>query len=284
MNTNTANIPEGYAIPKNVVLNTDNEVVEVLDSIAIYEHICEKDGRKRVLTLNLVGTTPAHLKGWELVQKRELMTVGISIGNGYFNKERMEIILTGMANYFSEVVAIVPDIPAVYTYQALGYDKHHAEQRVKEHRNKIVNCCESIINESQKFDGRNIKLRLMTWHDDFTQQEYYQQAYKQALEIYQSGSQFMESIQRNTRHYILARLKDQDIQQLGGVDHVVEKAVHYLIEEMALHDVFEVVLGNEPIASYYKELELIPNYANGKYDNTPNKHVGWVVYNIVDSE
>ena len=82
---NTANIPEGYAIPKNVVLNTDNKVVEVLDSIAIYEHICEKDGRKRILTLNLVGTTPAHLKGWELVQKRELMTVGISIGNGYFN-------------------------------------------------------------------------------------------------------------------------------------------------------------------------------------------------------
>ncbi len=284
MNTNTANIPEGYAIPKNVVLNTDNEVVEVLDSIAIYEHIFEKDGRKRILTLNLVGTSPVHLKGWELVKKRELMTVGISIGNGYFNKERMEIILTGVANYFSKVVAIVPDVPAVYTYQALGYDKHHAEQRVKEHRNKIVNCCESIVSEAQKSDGCNIKLQLMTWHDDFPQQEYYQQAYKRAVEIYHFSSKFRESIQRNTKHYILARLKDQDIQQLGGVDHVVEKAVHYLIEEMALHDVFEVVLGNEPIASYYKELELIPNYANGKYDNTPNKHVGWVVYNIVDSE
>jgi len=281
---NTANIPESYAIPKNVVLNTNNDVVEVLDSVAIYEHVCEKDGRKRILTLNLVGTTPAHLKGWELVKKRELMTVGISIGNGYFNKERMEIILTGVANYFSKVVAIVPDVPAVYTYQALGYDKHHAEQRVKEHRNKIVNCCESIVSEAQKSDGCNIKLQLMTWHDDFPQQEYYQQAYKRAVEIYHFSSKFRESIQRNTKHYILARLKDQDIQQLGGVDHVVEKAVHYLIEEMALHDVFEVVLGNEPIASYYKELELIPNYANGKYDNTPNKHVGWVVYNIVDSE
>ena len=284
MNTNTANIPEGYAIPKNVVLNTNNEVVEVLDSVAIHEHICEKDGRKRVLTLNLVGTTPAHLKGWELVQKRELMTVGISIGNGYFNKERMEIILTGMANYFSEVVAIVPDIPAVYTYQALGYDKHHAERRVKEHRNKIVNCCESIINKSQKSDGRNIKLRLMTWHDDFTQREYYQQAYQRALEIYQSGSKFMESIQRNTRHYILARLEEQDIQQLGGMNCVVEKAVHYLIEEMAFHDVLHIILDKEYIASYYKELELIPRYVNGKYDNIPNEHVGWVVYNIVDSE
>jgi len=281
---NTANIPTGNFIPKNIILNTDNEIVEPIDSIVIYEHICEKNNCKQMLTLNLVGTTPAHLKGWELVQKRELMTVGISIGNGYFNKERMGIILTGVANYFSKVVAIVPDVPAVYTYQALGYDKHHAEQRVKEHRNKIVNCCESIVSEAQKSDGCNIKLQLMTWHDDFPQQEYYQQAYKRAVEIYHSSSKFMESIQRNTKHYILARLEDQDIQQLGGMDHVVEKAVHYLIEEMAFHDVFHVILGKDPISSYYKELELIPNYVNGKYDNTQNDRVGWVVYNIIDSE
>ena len=67
MNTNTANIPAGSNISKNIVMNTDNEIIEPVDSIVIYEHICDKKNCKRVLTLNLMGTTPAHLKGWELI-------------------------------------------------------------------------------------------------------------------------------------------------------------------------------------------------------------------------
>ena len=281
MNTNTANIPEGYAIPKNVVLNTDNEVVEVLDSIAIYEHICEKDGRKRVLTLNLVGTTPAHLKGWELVQKRELMTVGISIGNGYFNRDRLEIILTGMASYFSELVVVIPDIPALYTYQALGYDKHHSETQVREHEHRITNRCESIFNEIKK-TNQKAKLKIVRWH--FAQERYYRQAYEYTLKIYHNNNDFRKSILYNTERYILARLEEQDVQQLGGMKKVVENAIHYLIEEMALHDVFHMVLDGEPISSYYKELELTPNYISGKYGNRPNKHVGCITYTLIDGE
>jgi len=280
---NTAHIPSGNGIYKYTTLSVDNSVIEPLDSIVIYEHVCEKKDCKRMLTLNLVGTTTAHQKGWELVQKRDLMTIGISLGNGYFSRDRIEMILMGMANYFSELVVVILDVPALHSYRALGYDEHHAIKKIREHKNRIVNYCKSVFSEIAK-TGRKVELKMVTWSDDFAQQEYYAQAYERAIKIYNTDAKFRESVQRNTEHYILARLEGQDIQQLGGMNCVVEKAAHYLIEEMALHDIFEVVLGNEPISSYYKELELIPNYVNGKYDNTPNKHVGWVVYNIVDSE
>jgi len=279
MNTNTANIPEGYAIPKNVVLNTDNEVVEVLDSIAIYEHDCEKDGHKRILTLNLVGTTPAHLKGWELVQKRGLMTVGISIGNGYFNKERLEVILMGMANYFAEVLIIIPDLPTLHSYLALGYDEHHAMERVKKHRQDISRCCRQISEQAESvFAKKNVN--ILTWSDHLFPKDYYRSAYDRAVAIYNSDDGFKESILRNTERYILARLEGQDVQQLGGMRKIVEKAALYLVEEMAFHEMFHSIFGKDVIASYYKGLELIPDYISGFYGNPQNCRAGFTVYNI----
>jgi len=274
----------GSDIRNNVVLNTDNEAVKVIDSIAIYEHICEKDGRKWVLTLNLVGTTPAHLKGWELVQKRELMTVGVSLGNRYFSKDRLEVILLGMASYFEEVLIIVPDLPALHTYRALGYDEYHAMEKVKKHRHEIERCHRRVSEQAHFYLGKE-NISVLMWSDAFAQQEYYyQQAYDRAMEIYRNNFEFKESIMHNTERYILARLEEQNVQQLGGIRKIVEKAARYLIEEMAFHELFSAILGREPIASYYRDLELITNHINGNYGNPQNKHLGWIVYNIVDSE
>lgn len=279
----TENFPTNHIIPKNTVLNTENNKIEVLDSIAIYEHTCEKSLCKRVLTLNLVGATPVHQKGWELVKNRELMTVGISPGNGYFSKDRLEVILLGMSSYFREVVVIIPDLPALHTYHALGYDEHHAIERMKKHKRDKRGVCKQIMEQAwQNFGKRNIK--FITWSDNVVQEECYQQALGRALDVYHNNSSFREIILRNTERYILARLEDEDLQQLGGMRNIAEKAAYYLIEEMAFHEVFHIILAKEPISSYYKDLELLPNYVNGKYGNNRNEHVGWVVYNIIDSE
>ncbi len=279
----TANIPVNNIIPNNILLDTHNETVEVLDSIAIYEHVCEKTKRKRVLTLNLVGTTPAHLMGWELVKKRGLMTVGISPGNGYFSKDRLEVILLGMSSYFQEVVVIIPDLPALHTYHALGYDEHHAMERMKKHKRDKRGVCKQIMEQACKNFGKE-NIRFIAWSDRVVHEECYRQALNRALDIYHSNLLFREAILRNTERYVLARLEDEDLQQLGGMRNIVEKAAYYLIEEMAFHEVFHIVLAKEPISSYYKDLELLPNYINGKYGNNKNPHVGWVVYNIIDSE
>lgn len=278
-----ANIPAGSNIPKNVVMDTDNNVIEPIDSIAIYEHIGKKDGCKQVLTLNLVGTTPAHLKGWELVKKRELMTVGVSPGNGYFTGDRLEMILMGMASYFTEVVVIVPDMPSLHTYRALGYDEHRAMDRVKKHRQDIDRCYRRASEQILLNFGKN-NMRILMWSGGFAQEEYYQQAYSRAIDIYHNNLEFRESVQRNIKRFILARLEEQDLQQLGGMKNIVEKAAYYLIEEMAFHEVFHIVLGKDPISSYYKDLELVPNYVNGNYGDSQNKHVGWVAYNITSGE
>jgi tRNA-dependent cyclodipeptide synthase len=243
----TANLPLNNTIPNNLVLNTYNETVEVLDSIAIYEHICEKTKHKRVLTLNLLGTTPAHLKGWELVKKRELITVGMSIGNGYFTRERVEVILIGMASYFREVVVIVPDLPVLHTYRALGYDERDALDKMKKHKQTIERHCRHV-SEQIKLELGLENIRIVMWSDGFAGEKDYQLAYDKAVDIFHSNIDFREAILRNTERYILARLENSDVQQLGGMRKIVETASHYV---------------------------------NGGYNNSPNKSVGCVTYNII---
>lgn len=276
----TANIPVNNSIVKNTVLNAYNDIVNPVDSIAIYEHVCENTMSKRILTLNLVGTTPTHLKGWELVRNRGMVTMGISPGNGYFSRDRLEVILTGMANYFTEVTVIVPDLPSLHTYRALGYDEHHSIERMKKHKRDRKVIYNQLVEQIWKSYGRR-NLRFITWSDDVVHHSCYQRALDYAIELYASNDSFKEAILRNTERYILARLEEQDVHQLGGMKRIVEKAAYYLIEEMAFHEILPLILGTEPIISYYRELELVSNYLDGKYNNPISTNIGVVVYNII---
>lgn len=260
------------------ITNEDGEMIEPIESIIIYEHIGE-EGKRYQLSLNLVDTTPAHLKGWELVQQRGLMTVGISLGNGYFNRKRLEIILAGMANYFSEVVIIIPDLPTLHGYYALSYDEHTAMHKLKIHSRSLVHQCETIFNEILNLKATT---NIITWKNVLMQEAHYQKAYQRAIDIYQSNTEFRQKVQEDTEHHILAVLGDKDINQIGGMKMVVEKAAHYLLEEMAFHEVSHLLLGKESISSYYKPLELITKYVNGQYGNPQNSHVGLVIYHVSD--
>lgn len=268
------------SIADNIVVNNDihHETVEAIDSIIIYEST-NIAGKKQALTLNLVGTTPAHLKGWELVKKRDLIMVGVSMGNGYFNHHRLEVILTGMATYFSEVVVLIPDLPALHTYRAVGYNKGTAKEKIRKHRKDIRSCCKHISQHIEESYGKT-NLKIITWNEVITQGTLYQEAYHHAFETYLTHPEFRRDIEQSTQHYILGRLEGQELQSLGGMDAVVKEAVYYLIEEMAFHEIFHVILGKEPISCYYRELALVPNYISGNYGNFPNQSAGWIVYNI----
>lgn len=258
--------------------NENGEVVEPIESIIIYEHIGE-EGKKYYLSLNLMDTTPAYLKGWELVRQKGLMTVGISLGNGYFSRKRLEVILAGMAHYFSEVTVIIADLPTLHSYYALGYDEHTAMHKLEIHSHSLMHRCETIFN---KILDLKATTSIITWKNVLMQETLYQKAYQRVINIYQNNAEFRQKVQENTEHHILAMLEDEDINQVGGMKMVVEKAAHYLLEEMAFHEVSHLVLGKESISSYYKPLELITNYINGQYGNPQNNHVGIVVYHIFD--
>jgi tRNA-dependent cyclodipeptide synthase len=268
------------SIPGNFITNANHETIEIIDSLMIYEHSGKND-KKYQLTLNLVGTTPAHLKGWELVKKRDLMMVGVSVGNGYFSKHRLEILLTGMAHYFTELVVVIADLPALHSYRAMGYDERTALRKLKDHGYPIINHCKAIFKRiSQKHP--QVKTQIITWRQGFSQENYYRDAYQRAITLYQHHAEFRKTVQRHTEHYLLARLEGQDLQQMGGMKTAIEIAAHYLLEEMAFHEIFHLILDKEPLISYYKELELAPHYLNGDYGNPPNKSGGWVVYNIYE--
>ncbi|MEV5576178.1 tRNA-dependent cyclodipeptide synthase [Spirillospora sp. NPDC052269] len=61
-----------------------------------------------------------------LCEKAEHVLVGVSPGNGYFNRERLSALLRWAGATFARVDAIVPDASLVHTYQALGQSPEKA--------------------------------------------------------------------------------------------------------------------------------------------------------------
>jgi len=272
----------GSVNSKNMVLNAVNEEIQPLESMILYEHFCEKKQLLQTVSLHLIDTTLTHQRGWELAKKRELITMGISLGNGYFNRERVELILTGMASQFEEVVVLMPDSPALHTYRALGYDEHNANKNMKKHRYEVERYCRRTSEKIEYEYGKN-NIRILRW-SDITEQACYQEAMAQVLTLYQNHPGFREAILRNTDRYILARLDNKkiDVHQLGGFQKILEHAAHYLLEEMAFHDVIYTLIGKDTIASYYRDLEIGGKYTNGEYGNPSNPHLGWVTYSIAE--
>ncbi|MEV4255269.1 tRNA-dependent cyclodipeptide synthase [Spirillospora sp. NPDC049652] len=63
-----------------------------------------------------------------LCERAEHVLVGVSPGNGYFNRERLSALLRWAGATFARVDVIVPDASLVHTYQALGQSPDKARK------------------------------------------------------------------------------------------------------------------------------------------------------------
>src|SRR5262245_57233868 len=79
--------------------------------------------------------------GLELLRKRPLIILGMSPGNAFFTRKRVEIAVCAMARLFGEVAIVVPDTIAVHTYRALGYDEKQSQAKAKKKGLNIRNHC-----------------------------------------------------------------------------------------------------------------------------------------------
>lgn len=76
-----------------------------------------------------------------LCERAEHVLVGVSPGNGYFNQERLAVLLRWAGATFARVDAVVPDVSLVHTYRALGQSHEAAWANA---RHKVGKTCRRI--------------------------------------------------------------------------------------------------------------------------------------------
>ncbi|MHB8831542.1 MAG: tRNA-dependent cyclodipeptide synthase [Patescibacteria group bacterium] len=208
--------------------------------------------------------------GYEVLKKHGLVIIWMSVGNSYFNKERIEEILEYAAKHFSVVRILIPYEPAIYTYLALGYDATRANSKARLGSNRLTNHTKRTISENASFRGKDI--RILNWAEEVEQADVYQKNYSVMTHLYETNHQFQIDVEKTTLE-VLNNKSDNNISA-----EKVKIGVKYLLEELSFvlssPNLFKV---DKTAYMYHRRWPIYEKLVNGEYDNKPKEDIGFLL-------
>ena len=214
---------------------------------------------------NLIGT--AFENGYEIVQDRGLAIVGMSLGNSYFNKDRIGELLRCCSVIFSHVRVMIADKPAEHTYKAIGYSPQEAVRKARLKGN-------TLQNQSQKsIDNILGDVTLVEWGDEIDSHPSYLRELVRVEALYTESDIFREEVRGTTGIALDGKLKK-------GVEMVsaVNEGVHYLLKELAFLSASPEIFGTERIAYiYHSQWKVYEYFIEGRFDGQKRSDLGFVI-------
>ncbi|MFA6099572.1 MAG: tRNA-dependent cyclodipeptide synthase [Patescibacteria group bacterium] len=208
--------------------------------------------------------------GYEVLKKHGLVIIWMSVGNSYFNKERIEEILEYAAKHFSVVRILIPYEPAIYTYLALGYDETKANSKARLGSNRLTNHTKRTISENASFQGKDI--HILNWAEEVEKVDVYQKKLLFMTHLYETNRRFQIDAEETTAE-VLSNKSDENISA-----EKIKIGVKYLLEELAFvlssPDLFKV---DKTAYMYHRHWPIYEKLVNGEYDDKPKEDIGFLL-------
>lgn len=215
---------------------------------------------------NLTGT--AVKNGYEILQDRGLAVVGMSIGNSYFKKDRIDALLKYCTRVFSQVRILIADKPMEHTYRAMGYSSANAGTKARLKGNALQNHSQRSIDVILGGD-----IRLIQWENDIHPREAYQRELRRFEELYGDADGFKQEIRDTTRTVLDGKLK-----QGVKIESAIDEGIHYLLKELAFVSASPEILGTQKVAYvYHTRWKIYEDFVDGKFDGQKRRDLGFVV-------
>lgn len=213
----------------------------------------------------LTGT--AFENGYEIALSRGLAIVGMSPGNSYFDKDRIDDLLGYCADVFSEVRIMIADKPMEHTYRGIGYSTIKAERKARLNGNTLQN------HSQRSIDGILGDVELVEWVDKINPHESYQRELRRFLELYRKNGDFRKEVRETTRTVLEGKLK-----QGVEIESAIDEGVHYLLKELAFLSASPEMFGTERVAYiYHDRWEVYEHFVEGKFDGKKRSDLGFVI-------
>jgi tRNA-dependent cyclodipeptide synthase len=235
-----------------------------------YEHHGEDglEGRFQVSTRLL---SPAYALGLDLLNQEHTVLFGMSPGNGYFSRRRIEIAIGAFAQLSGRVATLVPDTIALHTYRALGYAEKDARSHVRKNSLSLKNRATRAMEQSRaRVPGAT--LWSLDWNNDVATIPGIDAAYAQVEQLFASHEVFRADVLATARTVLEAR-------ESAAPESAVESAAQYLLWELAFISVCRDWFGTDVIIPYHKPFTIGARFCEGFY-GAPVPGVGWVLYEI----
>lgn len=206
-----------------------------------------------------VSKFDSNINECEMFNAKEFVLIGISLGNSFFNEERLELIIRGFSTNFRRVAVLLVDKLSEHNYRAMGYSEAKIEKKVRRNGNLTINRITRAIERTNEIYSKN-NIELYRW-SDIEAFDGYDEALEKVIQIYEKNGKFHDTIYETTRSVIEQYLQKQ------YEDAFFEEAKWYFLKEVAMgccvHDFFNE---SSVLTCYYQDFRFYREFfENQKY-------------------
>jgi cyclo(L-tyrosyl-L-tyrosyl) synthase len=198
--------------------------------------------------------------------------IGMSPGNSYFKDDVVKSLLEKVIEKYGKTAILIPDIPAISTYIALGYPENRAR------RDKALpqgnNLRSKVLRAMAELGYTSDIVRVIDWSLEIKDNTFYQEKYLQVLNLYNSNNAFQEEVNNTTRNVLTVSDSEPDIS-------LVKIAAHYLLSEFAFMEFSLQLLKSENVTYiYHKEWPVYEKYIAGEFDGVIREYLGFEIITV----
>lgn len=187
--------------------------------------------------------------------------IGMSPGNSYFRLHVIKEILKKALGEYPRVGVLIPDVPAISTYVALGYPENRARtDKAIAQGNALKNRVREAI-DTEHLDASRI--RIFDWEKDgIESNEEYRRQFQYVKDLYESNKEFKKDADAATADV----LNDNPFQKIPIGEEQVRKGVHYLLSEFAFMLFLPEYMNEELVGYiYHKPWPVFERLIAGNY-------------------
>ncbi len=195
----------------------------------------------------------------------EIPLIGMSPGNSYFKTEVVECLLKKIVESYGKAVVMIPDVPAISTYIALGYTESRARKdKAIPQGNALKN---KVYRAMEKFGYSEEQVRVINWKSEVDPNPIYQEKYSEVIKLYNSNQNFKKAVNATTSE-VLKSVNNE----------MIAIAAQYLLAELAFIECAPEYFNVDRITYiYHRPWPVYEEYIRGAFDSKVREYLGFQI-------
>ncbi|MEA2027434.1 MAG: tRNA-dependent cyclodipeptide synthase [Campylobacterota bacterium] len=208
----------------------------------------------------------------EMFNAKEFAFIGISLGNSYFSEERLELIFKAFSSNFKRVAVLLVDELSVHNYRVLGYDEKKTKKKLKANANRAINRMSRAMEKTNTLHQKN-NIEFYRW-SDVEQFDTYHDVLKKITHLYETNSEFKDTIVQITKDVIEKYLHEQ------FCDAFLDESKWYFLKEIAFGCCINEFFNEDKVLNcYYQDFKFYREFFETNYMKIDNsKKQDFIIY------
>ena len=188
--------------------------------------------------------------------------------NSYFKHKEIAHLLRETIKKYDKAIIMIADIPAIATYEAMGYHIAKAQTKARLQGNNLKNKTQQTL-DAIGIDSS--KVVIIDRAEEVENNEIYKKELEKIENLFTNNQNFHTSVLQTSEEVLKNSKKDYTTKD-------AEHATHYLLSEMAFIEFASQYFNAEKILyTYHKPRRVYEDYIAGVFDGIIKYHLDFVL-------